>query len=134
MGSQFQFSSGSLRKPTTQFLFQTQFQNSDLILVKILLCSSWCFTKPQGSCKTRTKQLHGARARNIRNNKKQKELCKEGLLPWLRRDFDAIHACGLFGRARTSTNTIPDCCIRCCWMLPHASRPRSLEGFARGWL
>jgi hypothetical protein len=43
MGSQFQFSFGSLRKPTTQFLFQTQFQNSDLILVKILLCSSWGF-------------------------------------------------------------------------------------------
>ncbi len=32
-------------------------------------------------------------------------------LPWLRRDIDGIHACGLFSRARTLTSKIPDRCI-----------------------
>jgi hypothetical protein len=42
-------------------------------------------------------------------------------LPWLRRDIDGIHACGLFGRARTLTSKIPDHCIGRC----------TLDAFAR---
>jgi hypothetical protein len=53
-------------------------------------------------------------------------------LPWLRRDIDVIHARGLFGRARMSTNIIPDCCIGRCWILSHASRLRSSKDFVIG--
>jgi hypothetical protein len=41
---------------------------------------------------------------------------------------------GLSDQAQTLSNTIPDYCIGHCWTLSHASRLRSLEGFARGWL